>query len=141
MILQQTRDPVDWEKFLTSVQQRQLGFCVGGALRCLHGEFNAPIPARVLEILNRVPPSWLERWEQRIVSRPHGVAGALPLHCVNYLRLMRGQSFGAKISGLPFFFQRTAGVASAWKLPGHYFSRLAARLVPRKKIGKAVGQV
>ena len=128
MMLHDTANPVDWDQFLEAVQRRRLGFSVGCSLRCLHDDFKAPVPVRVLERLEDMPPSWLERWEQRIVSRPRGVAGALPLHCVNYLRLVRGQSMAAKISGLPLFFQRTWGASSAWQVPGCFVNKMVKRL-------------
>jgi hypothetical protein len=110
MILHDDKRPVDWELFLDSVQQRSLGFSVSRALHFLKTEFNAPVPDRVLEILARAPISRLERWEQHIISRPRGVLGALPLHCVNYIRQTQHDSLWGKVSGVPLFFRRTWGV-------------------------------
>lgn len=134
MILHHDREPVDWEQFLESVQRRSLGFSVGCALRYLKDGFNAPVSVRVLETLESVPPSWLERWEQRIVSRPRGLLGALPLHCVNYLRQTRHDSLWQKITGVPFFFRRTWGVPHVWGLPGYAFKKMLNRLPQKNRL-------
>jgi hypothetical protein len=79
-ILQNRRAGIDWPQFVAAVQRRQLTLAVGRALVFLREEFNAPVPAAVITELRDTPPAWLERWADRIKSRPPGMFGAAAAH-------------------------------------------------------------
>ena len=134
-LLQKNSAP-DWEHLVAAVQHRGLTLPIGRALNYLREEFGAPVPLPVLQVLAATRVTWTERWAHRIKSRPPGMTGALPLHCVNYLRLTRDQSLTAKISGLPLFFRRAWGVSSAWRLPGCFYDRVMKRLARRRNSDK-----
>jgi hypothetical protein len=132
-LLHDARHPVDWEQFLQSVRQRSLGYSVGHALSFLKSEFDAPIPDRVLDVLASAPISTLERWEQHIISRPRGVLGALPLHCVNYMRQTQHDSLWVKVTGLPLFFRRTWGVPDTRGLLQYALKKARNRLLQKDR--------
>ena len=75
----------------------------------------------------------LERWADRIKSRPRGILGAVPLHAVNYLRLTRRDNFWRKLAGAPVFFQRIWGVPTMRGLPVYVAKKVANRLVSAKR--------
>jgi len=120
--------PPDWDLVVAEAQRRHLTLGTGTALGYLQREFGAPVPAEVLASLAAARVTWVERWAQRIKSRPRGVTGALPLHVVNYIRLMRDRGLAAKIAGVPLFLQRTWGVTSVWQLPGSFIGKTVKRL-------------
>jgi Uncharacterised nucleotidyltransferase len=124
---------IDWPRLVAAVRQRQLTLAVGRALVFLHEEFNAPVPADVLEELLRTPTGRLERWADRIKSRPRGILGAVPLHAVNYLRLTRRDNLWRKLAGVPVFLQRTWGVTTVRGLPVYVAKKAAKRLASAKR--------
>lgn len=132
-ILQNRRAAIDWPQLVTALQQRQLTLTVGRALIFLREEFNAPIPAPVIAELRRIPPAWLERWADRIKSRPRGILGAVPLHAVNYLRLTRHDHLWRRLTGAPLFFQRVWGVPTVRGLPVYVAKKAANRLASAKR--------
>jgi hypothetical protein len=132
-ILQNRRAGIDWPQLVAAVQQRQLTLAVGRALVFLREEFNAPVPAAVITELRGTAPAWLERWADRIKSRPPGMLGALPLHTVNYLRLTRRDSFWRRLAGAPVFFQRVWGVPTMRGVPVYVAKKAANRLAPAKR--------
>jgi Uncharacterised nucleotidyltransferase len=132
-ILQNRRERIDWPQLVTAVQQRQLTLAVGRALSFLREEFNAPVPEKVLAELHRTPAAWLERWVDRIKTRPPGMLGALPWHAVNYLRLTRRDNAWRRLTGAPVFFQRVWGVPTLRGLTVYVAKKAAHRLVPAKR--------
>jgi hypothetical protein len=127
MILQK-KSALDWERFIVTVQKRKLTLPVGRALAYFQKEFVAPVPDSVLQALAATPISWTEHWEHRIKSSPRGILGALPLHCVNYLRLTEQKSMWQKITGAPLFFQRVWKIPNPRGLPAYAFKKMWNRL-------------
>ncbi|MEJ0091063.1 MAG: nucleotidyltransferase family protein [Limisphaerales bacterium] len=132
-ILQGRREKIDWQQFVLAVQHRQLTLAAGRALVFLREEFNAPVPAQIIAELRGTPPAWLERWADRIKSRPPGLLGALPLHLVNYLRLTRHDNLWRRLTGAPAFFQRVWGVPTMGGLPVYVAKKAADRLALSKR--------
>jgi Uncharacterised nucleotidyltransferase len=132
-ILQNPCAEIDWPRLVAAAQQRQLTLAIGRALNFLREEFNAPVPAHVITGLRGTTPAWLERWADRIKSRPPGMFGALPLHAVNYLRLTRQDNLWRRLTGVPVFFQRVWGVPTVRGLPVYMAKKAANRLAPAKR--------
>lgn len=133
-IINHSPEPLDWERLVALAQKRELTLSVGRALKFLSVEFGVPVPVDVLEAMQNTRHSWLERWVYQIKSSPHPLAGALPLHCANYLRLMAGRNFPQKILGLPRFFQNVWGLARARDIPAYLTRKVSARLARSWKV-------
>jgi hypothetical protein len=133
----QKNSALDWERLVATVRKRKLTLPVGRALAYLRKEFGAPVPIQVVETLTATTVSWVERWEHRIKSSPRGIFGALPLHCVNYIRLTTHDSVWRKIAGVPVFFQHVWGVSSAPGLLVYVAKKALNRPASRRQINNS----
>jgi hypothetical protein len=84
---------VDWGVFTAAAAKGRVVTAVLEGLRFLREEFEAPVPAAVLDALAASPDPFVERLEYRLGIRrsTYTVFGGVPLFAIRYLRESRGR--------------------------------------------------
>lgn len=128
-ILANPSRPVDWEVFVTAAVHGRVATAALEGLRFLRDEFEAPVPADVLDTLAASPDPFVERLEYRLGTRraTYTVFGGLPLFAIRYLRECRGRGGSAHPVGFIRYLREL------WALDSNaqVWSRMGGRAVAR----------
>lgn len=109
--------PLDWDRVLHLARELSLAFPLRDSLRYLKTEFDAPVPAELLESLDRQPISEGERlFFERIqmeeeLQRPFDTLRAL-MH--QHSRSFPGRSLPVRLATFPYFLQYYWGLPGPW---------------------------
>lgn len=135
-IMRSSGTQIDWRRIISYAKKYALCLQLREGLGYLRENFQAAVPAEVMDEINGLPVSGLERFEYRILSNDYenqgGLLGHGPLYLTEYLRLAMGAPFLRALAGFPVYVRFRTGKES---LPG-LFSHLAAR-----SIGIAMGKI
>jgi hypothetical protein len=101
----------DWNRLIEQARQRSLAFMVSKALRDLDGYIDGLVPSRVLNALDRVPPTIFERIEYWHLTQPgqRGISRRIQFILVDYLRYSRGRSLLEIIRLMPHYLKTRFG--------------------------------
>lgn len=129
---------IEWPRLLAQAQQRRFVLRAAAMLAYLRDRFGAPIPDDVLQRIETLPVSRLERFEFRVGNRPQGIFGELPSYWCHYRRLRRDGQLSWPL-GFPRYLQQIWRLPSLGELPGAALDRVCARV--RGLFGGQTGRV
>ena len=128
-ILASTSLPVDWGVFVAAAVKARIATAALEGLRFLRDEFEATVPASVLDTLAASPDPFAERLEYRLGIRraTYTVFGGLPLFAIRYLRESRERGGKAHPAGFLRYLREL------WALDSNaqVWSRMGGRAVAR----------
>ncbi|MBU1701870.1 MAG: nucleotidyltransferase family protein [Candidatus Eisenbacteria bacterium] len=110
IILQKAGNNIDWDRVLDQAGRRRIRLRAARGLRYLQEIFEAPIPHRILDGLESVPPTFTERIEYRYIGidsdkRRSLFLGYYPILFVYFLRYSAGKSLFSKLAQIPEFMR------------------------------------
>ncbi len=131
IIFDSVQGKINWARLVEQASERRLTLPLRETLAYLKKNFNAPVPSKLLEEMEKVNHPFIERLEYGFNYKPVGILGAFPGHCFNYLRLVQKSSLKQKILGFPGYFQEVWGLKNSWGIPLFIVSKLWERLKMR----------
>jgi hypothetical protein len=139
-ILAESSVEMDWEWLLAAAERYRLVLPIREALRYLSERLDAPIPADVLDRLDRMPVSRTERLEYRfrIAPAPHPLLGYMPEYWFNWLRASGDVGLLRKLIGFPGYLQDRFESGGLFELASGWVTRWARR--GRAMIWRAAGR-
>lgn len=141
-IIQSPDLQVDWPRIITHAKKYMVCLQMKEALNYLCLKFKAPVPAAVMEKVNGMPVSYLERFEyRRLISNGEynkgTLLGGFPIYVVGYRRLIRDSGFLTALTGFPGYLQ----FVMHKKNMRHLLSHLVLRIIriSKKKLLSRLG--
>ena len=131
IIFDSVQGKINWARLVEQASKRRLTLPLRETLAYLKKNFNAPVPSKLLEEMEKVHHPFIERLEYGFNYKPVGILGAFPGHCFNYFRLVQKSSLKQKILGFPGYFQEVWGLKNSWGIPLFIVSKLWERLKMR----------
>jgi hypothetical protein len=132
MIVMRTAEAgIDWPRLLKLVEKHRAVLPLRDTLSYLRDELEAPIPSEVLQSLQAMPVTDLERSEYETRTNPwaaRGPWGELRSKYLRYALLMRVAGLPPKLLGFPRFLMNTWGLEHWWQLPLSVVRRTAYRI-------------
>ena len=132
MTVIRTAEPgIDWPRLLRLVEKHRLVLPLRGTLTYLRDVLQAPIPSDVLQSLQDMPVTELERSEYEARTSPWAARGPWAELRSKYLRysfLMHVAGLPPKLVGFPRFLMNTWGLEHWWQLPLTVVRRTAFRI-------------
>jgi hypothetical protein len=122
MILNTSRSDIDWDRLIVQAEKRRLVLPIKETLSYLKNKFDASIPQVIIENLNKIPVSKMERLEYKTFTQPlFSLAGGsfLPGSWFAYLRCSRLNDHSLlqpKFLGYPKFLQHFYGKDHIWQV-------------------------
>jgi hypothetical protein len=126
MILRTAKSGIDWNRLIGQAQKRRLILQIRNALVYLRDLLDAPIPAKVVETLQSMGVSRIERMEYASATSPEGLTGGLPTTWFRFLRsrqLEGSAALRAEFLGFPRFLKHAWGLDYIWQVPLCAFSK------------------
>ena len=120
MIMRTSQSEIDWNRLIKQAQERRLILPLRDTLSYLRDVFDAPIPPAVLQSMQDMPVSEVERGEYKARTRSAELVGPLLglwLHYLHYSRLVSDASLQHKLIGFPRFLQHIWGADHLWQVP------------------------
>ena len=109
---------IDWQRLVSQARQRRLVLPLREALTYLRDLLDAPIPPAILQHLQEIPVSKIERLEYQVNTRVPGPMGGVPMAWFLYLRLSPSAStLPQRLIGFPKYLQDTWAVEHLSQLP------------------------
>ena len=109
---------IDWNRLVTQARQRRLVLSLRKALTYLRDLLDTPIPPTILQRLQQIPLSKIERLEYQANTRVPGPMGGLPMAWFLYLRRSPSTStLPPRLIGFPKYLQYLWAVEHLWQLP------------------------
>lgn len=122
IIMKTSQSGIDWNRLIAQAQKRRLILPLKDALKYLRDVLHAPIPPAVLQSMQDMPVSEVERSEYKARTRSAELVGPLLglwLYYLHYSRLVNDASLQHKLIGFPRFLQHIWAVDSLWQVPFH----------------------
>jgi hypothetical protein len=126
MILRTAESGIDWNRLIGQAHKRRLILQIRNALVYLRDLLDAPIPSEVVETLQSMGVSRIERIEYASATSPEGLTGGLPMTWFRYLRsrqLGGSAALRAEFLGFPRFLKHAWGLDYLWQVPFCAFSK------------------
>ncbi|MEJ2685077.1 MAG: nucleotidyltransferase family protein, partial [Candidatus Sulfobium sp.] len=103
-IIQSNNLDIDWTRIISQAKKYMVSLQVKEGLHYLYDKFQAPVPKTIMDNINAMPVSYLERFEyRRLVSNGEcysgTILGGFPGYLIGYLRLTRGSGFLPSFGG------------------------------------------
>ncbi|MFC1488446.1 nucleotidyltransferase family protein [Thermodesulfobacteriota bacterium] len=123
MILNTSRSDIDWDRLIVQAEKRRLVLPIKETLSYLKNKFDASIPQVIIENLNKIPVSKMERLEYKTFTQPlFSLPGGsfLPGNWFIYLRCSKlndNSLIQPKFLGYPKFLQHFYGKDHLWQVP------------------------
>jgi hypothetical protein len=137
VVLRTSGADIDWERLVAQAGRRRLVEQLRNTLGYLRGLLDAPVPRSVVERLQAMPVSGVERWEYRVRGRPPGLSGSLLHNWFLYLRssqLARPSVVRPRLRGFPSYLKAVWGVGSLWQVPVEFLRKGLGRIC--KSLGR-----
>jgi len=132
MTVMRTAEPeIHWPRLLTQVARHRLVLPLRSTLTYLRDALGAPIPPEVLQSLQAMPVSDLERSEYEARTSPwaaRGPWGELRSKYLRYSLLMHVAGSPPRLVGFPRFLMNTWGLEHLWQLPLSVLLKTAYRI-------------
>jgi hypothetical protein len=126
-VIRSAAEQLEWDRFVSEAERRQVTVAAAAALDYLHGEFGAAVPSPVLDRLRAAPATRHERAAFRAACQPDSPLRTLRMAWDRYRRL-RDLDTGAPPPGnFVSFARRFWGLESIWQLPLHGARALSRR--------------
>jgi hypothetical protein len=109
-ILESSGPEIDWPRIISHAKKYMVCVQIKEGLNYLYENFHAQVPKTLMDDINRMPVSCLERFEyRRLTSNGENYNGTLlgggPTHLIAYLRLTRDTAFLPRVAGFPKYLQ------------------------------------
>jgi hypothetical protein len=109
-VLNSANSEIDWLRLINQAQKRRVGFPLKMGLKFLHDTFHLCIPRTIMNDVNNIPVSFLERIESRYHTsdreiRENALLGGFPICLVEYLRKANGIGAFRAVVELPKYLQ------------------------------------
>ena len=120
MILKADHAEINWDRFIEQAQKRRFILPIRDTMNYLHNVLEAPIPPEVLQDIEGLPVSRIERFEYQLKTKPKDRYGPLLSFRFRYHEYLRSAGSGGrryKCIGFPVFVQHLWGLDHIWQLP------------------------
>jgi len=120
MILNTSQSEIDWNRLITQVEKYGLILPLRDTLNYLRDMLDILVPLPILQSLQDIPVSRIERIEYEARTRPPELVGPLRglwFHYLRYSRLVSGASLQHKLVGFPTVLQHIWGADHLWQVP------------------------
>jgi hypothetical protein len=131
MVMRTAEPKIDWSRLLTQVEKHRLALPLRDTLAYLRDALEAPIPSEVLQTLQAMPVTELERSEYEARTSPwaaRGPWGELRSKYLRYSFLMHVAGLRPKILDFAQFLMVGWGLEHWWQLPLSIVRRTAYRI-------------
>lgn len=131
MIMRSAESEIDWHRLVRQVGKHRLVLPLRDTLTYLRDVLDAPIPSLVLQSLQVMPITELERLEYEARTSPspaRGPWGELRFMYRRYSLLMHAAALPPRLAGFPRFYMVTCGLEHLWQLPLFAVRRTAHRI-------------
>jgi hypothetical protein len=131
MILNASQSEIDWNRLITQAQKLRLILPIKAALNYLRDLLNIPVPPVILQSMQDMPVSTIERMEHEACTRSPGLMGGLPQSWFRYLRFSQLESVTSlrpKLFGFPKFLQQIWTLDHLWQVPFYAVSKASKRI-------------
>lgn len=131
MIMNSSQNEIDWNRLLKQAKNRRLIIPLRETLNYLSDVINAPIPGKILESIQNIPVSKMERLEYiyKTQGYKHKPLGYLPILWLEYLRSLEGNETQNKFIGFLKYLQHYWGVKHEWQLPFYVIFMIIRRIM------------
>jgi hypothetical protein len=127
MIIKTSQSEIDWNRLITHAQKRRLILPLKGTLNYLRDVLDVTVPLRILQSLQDMPVSKIERIECRAKTRSSvGLIKPFKSLLLIYLRYLRKVSSAAlshRLIGFPKYLQYLGGLDHLWQVPFYAVAR------------------
>jgi hypothetical protein len=127
---------LDWDRVVRTAERYRFVLPMRDALGYLHATVAVDIPAKVLEDLERIATSRIDRWEHRfrLAPAPRPVLGYMPEYWFNWLRASRDLGWLRRVTGFPGYLQDRFESPGVVTLIGKLLQRWGGRA--RRRFGR-----
>lgn len=139
LILRGAGAAMDWDLLVSEARARDLALPVSSALRLLEHELETPVPALVLDELERSGRGWTRRFELSARAAPPRLGAGLFLHWRSFARERPELSPLARAFRFPHYLRELWAVGRLAALPGVALRKTASRLRRRPAAEEARG--
>ena len=143
-ILQSSDCEIDWSRMITHAKKYMVCLQIREGLNYLYKSFQAPVPKTIMESINKIPISYLERFEYRRLRNDGEVyretlLGGFPVYLIDYLRLTRDTRFLPAFAGFSKYLLFRMSKKSVRHLLSHLVSR-SIRISKKKLLSGLISQ-
>ena len=131
LVIRESGEDLDWERLVAQAERRRLVEQLRNTLGYLRSLLDAPVPLSVIERLEAMPVSAVERWEYGVRGQPPGLSGALLPNWFLFLRssqLARPTLIRPRLRGFTSFLKTVWGVESLWRVPVEFLRKGLGRI-------------
>jgi len=141
-IIQSPDLQIDWPRIISHAKKYMVSLQVREGLHYLYEQFRAPVPETIMDEINNVPVSHLERFEyRRLISNGKYYSGTLlggfPTYLIEYLRLTKDSAFLPAMARFPKYLQYVMHKKSMRQLLSYLVVR-ALKISGKKLLPKLV---
>ena len=135
-VLNSANTEIDWLRLINQAQKRRIGFELKRGLKFLHDTFPSCISRAIMNDMNNVPVSLIERLEFRYKTSDgemleNTLLGMLPFYLLKYLRRAKGIGAVRAVAEFPKYLQYCF---QAKNMRGLFFSLMSKSLRRTRKI-------
>jgi hypothetical protein len=143
-IIQSLDIEIDWYRIISHAKKYMVCLQIREGLNYLYENFQAPVPKTVMDKINKIPVSYLERFEyHRLISDGEvyreTLLGGFPSYLIEYLRLTRDTGFLRAFMGFPTYLQFRMNKKDLRHLLSHLVSR-GIRISKKKLLSGLISQ-
>lgn len=130
MMILNSRREIDWDRLVHQTEKRRLALPMKETLIYLHEEFAAPIPANVLQNLEKLPVTRGERLEHKAKTCqiPRNPVLELWMRFSHYKRVKSHAGLIMLLLGFPHYLQVIWRINHLWQLPFYVLYKSMRRL-------------
>ncbi len=129
MIMGSSKTEIDWSRLIRKAEKRSLILPLRDTLNYLQDRLGAPVPPAILERLQALRTSKMERFEYQAKTRPaKGIRGLL-VHWLTYSRMASNSGLGHKLIEFPRYLQYTWDIEQRWQVPFYLILRRIRRVL------------
>jgi hypothetical protein len=143
-IIQSPDRQIDWLRIISHAKKYMVSLQIKEGFSYLYENFHVPVPKTIMDNINHMPVSYLERFEYRhLISNGEDYSGTLlgggPKYLIQYLRLTRDTGLLPAFIGFPKYLQHRMNKKNMRHLLSHLVAR-CIRIIKKKTLSKPVSR-
>ncbi|MDH4230859.1 MAG: nucleotidyltransferase family protein [Nitrospirota bacterium] len=145
MTIIRSPDPhIDWSRLMSHAKKYMVCLQIKEGLNYLNENFQAPVPKKIMDNINNMTVSYLERLEyRRLIMNGEEYSGTLlgggPTYLIQYLRLTKDTGFLPALAGFPKYLRYRMRKKNMRHLLSYLVSR-SIRISKKKVLPKLVSR-